>query len=133
MNTAPAVQRYLIDGPFERVLKMIRAALQSAELSVVAELELSNVLPGIATLRGRVILVDCPLLTFEAMALNRGAAVFIPVHVVVSGNGVQSQALIVSPDALLDLRLPAGAGYPVDRLHSRVAMALESVAEDSVC
>lgn len=132
MNTALAVQRYVIAGPFERELKMIRAALEDAELTVVAEFELSEILAGITALRGRVILVDCPILTFEAMALSRAALVFVPVHVVVSGNGVQSQALMVSPDALLDLRLPAGVGYPVERLQSRVAMALESVAEDSV-
>jgi uncharacterized protein (DUF302 family) len=130
MNAIADGLTYTIAERFDKVLKLIRTALAETELTVAGELdpaESVNGKPGNKAVRSRILLVDCPLLVFEALALDRAAAVFFPLHVLVSAAGDRTQVSVVNPAALFDARLPVGAAEPMERLQARVALALESV------
>jgi hypothetical protein len=52
------------------------------------------------------LLIDCPLLLLEAVALDRSAAVFIPLHVVVAGDQRSGCVHWAHPADSMGLRAP---------------------------
>jgi uncharacterized protein (DUF302 family) len=129
MNALSDGQTFVIPERFDKVLKFIRNALAEAELSIAGEFDSTEGLNGEMgkkAVRSRILLVDCPLLEFEALALDRASAVFFPLHILVSAAGDQTQVSAINPTGLFDARLPVGAAEPMEKLHARVALALES-------
>jgi uncharacterized protein (DUF302 family) len=113
--------------PVEKTLKSLRRTLQAAEIDVVQQLDLSREFQGqLAADKSRCILllVDCPLLLFEAVALDRAAAVFFPLHVVVTGDDAGASIHWAHPAAAANSRLPATVRRPVDALHARLTQLL---------
>ena len=134
METLSAAETHTIAQPFDRALKLIRTALVDQELDITAEFDVTNrFAAGSGTNRGpsRLLLVDSPLLLFEALALDRAAGVFVPLHVLVTADGGRTQAACMDPASLFDVRLPTGAAQPLERLRNRVNAALESLAATS--
>jgi len=130
MNTLAAGQTYMIAERFDKVLKLVRTALLETDLSVVSEFDTTGTFgrgPGKKAERSRILLVECPLLAFEAQALDRSAGVFLPLHVLVWADGHRTQVSTADPTGLLDGRLPLSVVNPMGRLQARVTMALESV------
>jgi uncharacterized protein (DUF302 family) len=130
MNALAAGQNYMISERFDKAVKLIRSALAEAELSVVGEFDATGAFgkePGKKAEQARIFLVDCPLVVFEAQALDRAAWVFFPLHVLVWADGDRTQVSTVSSGGLFDVRLPLGAAGPMERLQARVTMALELV------
>jgi uncharacterized protein (DUF302 family) len=130
MNAVAAGQTYMITERFDKAVKLIRTALLEMELSVVSELDTTGDFgkwPGKRTERSRILLVDCPLLVFEAQALDRAAGVFFPLHILVWADGDRTQVSTADPTGVSGGRLPLGTVNPMGRLQARVAMALESV------
>jgi hypothetical protein len=117
------VESYVVAERFEKVLKMLRTAMSEMELEVAGEID------GKSSQSSKTLLVDCPLLNFEALALNRAAAVFFPLHVVVSPVGGHTRISVANPTKFLKERVPIGAADPIARLMARVELALESVAD----
>jgi uncharacterized protein (DUF302 family) len=131
MNAFGLGQTYTIPERFDKAVKLIRSALGEMELSVVGEVDTSGAFArenGKKTEPAKILLVDCPLVVFEAQALDRAAGVFFPLHVLVWGDGDRTQVSTVSSGELFDVRLPLGAAGPMERLKARVTMALESVS-----
>ncbi len=126
-----ALQTYVIGAPFDRALKLVRSAFAEVELNVVEEFDINGDLNNGTGLPCKTLLVDCPLLIFEALALDRAAAVFFPLHVVVSGIGDRTDVSIADPVRVLHARLPVGAKEPMARLVARAELALESVSQRS--
>lgn len=116
--TQAAVESYEITERFDRTLKLLRGALAETDLEIAAEFDGG----------GRTLLVDSPLLSFEALALDRAAAVFFPLHVVVTAAGERTRIAIVDISHVVHARLPAGAEEPIERLAARIRMAVESVS-----
>ena len=132
MNAASTIETYVVPERFEKALKCIRGALGQMELDVVEEFEIPERIesgPGREIVTSRILLVSCPLLDFEAVALGRASAVFFPLHVLVCAEGVRTRVSIVNPTSLFEARLPVGAGDPMDRLVARVGMALDSLSQ----
>lgn len=131
MDTASFLNSYILEERFPKALKLIRTALGSMEVAVVGELDITEKPhPGASSLsRSTILLVDCPLLDLEALALDRAAAVFLPLHVLVSAAGEQTKVSVVNPTGIFNARFPAGSVGPLDRLVSRVGMALESLVQ----
>ena len=130
MNALAVGQTYVISERFDKAVKLIRSALAEMELSVVGEFDTTGAFgkePGKKTEQSRILLVDCPLLVFEAQALDRAAGVFLPLHVLVWADGDRTQVCTVNSGGIFDVRLPLGASGPIERLQARVGMALESV------
>jgi Domain of unknown function DUF302 len=116
------LQTYTLPHRFPRALKLIRGALAGMDLEIAGEFGNGDPRPS------RTLLVDCPLLMFEALALDRAAAVFFPLHVLVAANGDSTEVSIVDPARLLQARLPIGSADPLDRLVGRIELALESLS-----
>lgn len=130
MNVVSALQTYIVPGRLEKALKSIRSALGEMELDIVGEFVLSENLkhgPERKIVASRILLVSCPILDFEAVALCRASAVFFPLHVLVSEEGDQTRVSLVNPTVLLEARLPVGADGPMGRLVARVEMALDAL------
>jgi uncharacterized protein (DUF302 family) len=130
MNTTTAGLTYTIAERFDKSLQLIRGALADSELSVVGEMDSAEALnreAGKKAVRSRILFVDCPLLLFQALALDRAAAVFFPLHILVSAAGERTQVTVANPAALFDARLPVGAAEPMEKLEARVTLAMESV------
>ncbi len=135
MNTLTAVQSYLIDKRFDQALRLIRHALAKRQLSIAGEYDIAEDLAQDSRRKptpARLLLVDSPVLLFEALALDRAAAVFVPVHVLVSADGDRTQAVCIELSSLFEVRLPPGAAQPLEELRNRVALTLESVTENCV-
>jgi hypothetical protein len=123
------MQNYVVTERFEKVLKLLRTALAGIDLQVVGEVDLAG--SGTGT-RAKTLLVACPLLMFEALALDRAAGVFVPLHVQVRADGDRTKISIVDPARLLNARLPVGVASPLSRLIARVELALQEVTHQSV-
>ena len=119
-----------IPESFAKSVPLIRRMLAVAGLNVVKEFDVSNetFFPlGIARRSCKVLLVDTPALLFECIALDRAAAVFLPVHVVISGDRDTSYVHWVNPATSSGLRPPAPAKIPLENLCARVTQALSSL------
>ena len=79
-----------------------------------------------------VLLVDCPLTSLQALALDRAAGVYLPLHVLLRSQDGGTHASIVNPADVFDGRLPAGAAEPIARLTERVAGVLDGLAKAGV-
>lgn len=134
MNTLSAEQTYVIEERFDRAVKLIRNALQTQELSVAGEFDVTDTVaadPSKKRVSSKLLLVDSPLLLFEALALDRAAGVFFPLHILISADGDRTQVVCVEPASLFEVRLPTGSSQPLAALRNRIAMALESVVSRS--
>ena len=131
MIGVPDFESYVIEERFEKALKLIYAALAEMELSVVGEIGLPRASEYLPVPQGpaKALLVDCPLLSFEAMALDRAAAVFLPLHVFVCGTDGRTWVSIVNPERWLEAHLPVGAADPIARLVARIELALAAASE----
>jgi len=134
MNTTSAGGTYVIAEDFDKALKLVRHALAEHELGVTSEWETTKNRPGGADhkpQRSRLLLVDSPILLFEAMALDRAAGALFPLHVLLSADGDRTQAVFVEPATLFTLRPPVGAAGPLEEMKGRIRAALESAAARS--
>ena len=107
----------------EKTLKLLRRTLQTAGIDVVQQIELSPEFQSelaVGEDRCVLLLVDCPLLLFEAVAIDRAAAVFFPLHVVVTGGDACTSIHWAHPTAVATSRLPATVKRPVDALYARL-------------
>ena len=130
MHAIAAGHIYAIEERFDKALKLVRGALTEGDLEIVGEIDMPATWPGESRknpARCRVLLVDCPLLVFEGLALDRAAGVYFPLHVLLASDGVRTHVSTVKPSGVFDARLPAGAAEPLQRLEARVARALESL------
>jgi len=121
---------HTIREPFDKALKLIRRALAEADLSVVGEFDATGTFgrkAGRKSERSTILLVDCPILAFEAQALDRAARVFFPLHVFVWSEGDRTRLSTMGFVDLFDVRLPSGAAQPIGKLQARIAAALETV------
>jgi uncharacterized protein (DUF302 family) len=127
-----AFDTYVVEDRFDRAIKVIRNELFGAHLDVVGELDIEDVLGPNKSNRPpcMILLVDNPLRVFEALALDRAAAVFLPLHVMVVGiSDGRTQVSILDPTRLFDGRFPPGAAGPIGRLVARAELALQVASE----
>src|SRR5438045_950010 len=130
MNSDLAVISYVIPEPFIMALRVVRHALISSELSVVAELDVSGRIKrelNIGLGPCRVLLVDSPCLLLEACTLDRAAMALLPLHVVLCERGPHTVVHWMSPALLGGARLPTGAAAPLLKLQAQVTRSIERV------
>lgn len=125
METPPG-HSYVLPERFDRALKRVRRALAAQQLSIVDEIH------PVGDRGRRILLVDCPLLVFQALALDRAASVFFPVHLLVAAEGGHTRIFWIEPAELVHGRLPAGAAEPLAALRGRITAALESIGSAGV-
>jgi hypothetical protein len=113
--------------PMEKTLKSLRRAFCKAEIDVVRQIDFPPGFQGqlaAGASRCVLLLVDCPLLLFEAVALDRTAALFFPFHVVLTGDDACTCIHWAHPAAAVGSRLPATVKHPVDALYARLTQLL---------
>jgi hypothetical protein len=129
MNSMAAGVTRAVPLPYDKALPLVRRLLTTGGLTVVEEFDLSRE-PCFHLGAGRhcvALLVDTPVLLFEAIALDRSAAVFLPLHVVISGDGGASYVHWGKPAGSSGLRPPAPARDALDELYRRVSAALSAL------
>ena len=117
-----------------KAVTLIRRLLAESGLSVVEEFKVSSNLGfdlGVAKRSWIVLLVDTPALLFECIALDRAAAVFLPIHIVISGDRDTTYVYWANPVISSGLRPPTPAKAPLERLCARVTQALSGLPEAS--
>lgn len=132
MNIEAAGTTRALPESFEKSLALIRRLLSTAGFSIVKEFDLSResyFQLGIGSRSCVVLLVDTPVLLFEAIALDRSAAVFVPLHIVVTGDRDSSYVHWVNPMTSSGLRPPAPARGPLDALYARLTESMSQLRE----
>jgi|SRR5947209_8106227 len=122
----------VIPESFEKSLLLVRRSLSTAGLSVVQEFEMSRepcFQLSIARRSCVVLLVDTPVLLFEAIALDRSAAVFLPLHVVIIGDRDTSYVHWVNPTIDSGLRPPAPSRAALEDLYKRITEVLSELPQ----
>lgn len=119
-----------IAAPFEAALKLIRSALLHEDLRISKEFDVADIArfqPEMNLARCRILCVDSPLLLLEAIALDPSAAVFLPLHIVISADGRNTQVYWLNPAGIQSKRLPVGAMLPLRALQARISVAMEGI------
>jgi uncharacterized protein (DUF302 family) len=121
----------IIQKPLNEAVKLLRRALAEGGLEIAADLDLAGRIRKslrIVFPPCRVLCVDCPVALLEALALDRSAAVLLPLHLVVTGQDGLTLVHFLNPAAALYSGLPVTARAAVSKLQARVAQAVESVS-----
>ena len=131
MTGDQATATFSMQQPLHEALKSIRRALSEGGLEVAVDLDIAGRLKK--TLRielapCRVLCIDCPVALLEALALDRSAAVLLPLHLVVASQDGLTLVHLLNPAAALYSGLPVTARAAVSKLQARVAQAVESVS-----
>lgn len=131
MTGDPETATLIMQQPVNEALKMIRRALAEGGLAIAADLDMASRIGKALRIDFppcRVLCVDCPVALLEALALDRSAAVLLPLHLVVAGQDGFTLVHLLNPAAALYNGLPVTARAAVSRLQARVAQAVESVS-----
>ena len=121
----------IMQQPLNDAVKSLRRALAEKGLEIAADLDMAGRIRKALRIDlppCRVLCVDCPVALLEALALDRSAAVLLPLHLVVAGQGGQTLVHFLNPAASLYSGLPVTARAAMSKLQARVAQAVESVS-----
>ena len=132
MNSVDAGVTRVIPESFEKSLALIRRLLVAAGFTVVEEIDMSSepyFRLGVASRSCVVLLVDTPVLLFEAIALDRSAAAFLPLHVVISGDRDISYVHWADPITSSGLRPPAPARGELEEAYRRISETLSALSQ----
>jgi uncharacterized protein (DUF302 family) len=131
MSTESNALTFIMPKPFEQGLKAVRRALTEGDLQIQYEMDISGRLErelGIGLGPCRVLCVDHPFSTLEAMIADPSAGVLLPLHVVVSGLDAGTVIHILNPENVHGSSLFLGAKVPISRLLGRLMQNLGMVA-----
>ena len=131
MHGDPETATLIMQKPLNEALKLLRVALAGEGLEIAAELDISSRIRkslGINFPPCRILCVDCPVALLEALALDRSAAVLLPLHLVLAGQDGWTLIHLLNPAAALYSGLPVTARAAVSKLQARVALAVESIS-----
>ena len=121
----------IMQQPLNDAVTLLRRALAKGGLEVAADLDMAGRIRKALRIDFppcRVLCVDCPVALLEALALDRSAAVLLPLHLVVTGQDGSTLVHLLNPAAALYSGLPVTARAAVSKLQARVAQAVESVS-----
>jgi uncharacterized protein (DUF302 family) len=128
MTGETAAATYAIPESFEEALKLIRAVLARAGLSVVGELDISGRIQrslGIGMAQCKVLYVCSKQSILEAIDKCPAVGIFLPLHLVASARGEQTEIHLLAS-------LPSNSGDPlvsaVNGLQDEVSRAIEKIA-----
>ncbi len=122
--------RFVVPEPFDKAVKLVYRQLLAGGLVVRVDLNLSARIRGelgIQLSPCRLLCVDSPLSLVEAMTLDDAAAVFLPLHVVVTGHGSHTLVQFISTAHICGSALPVSTKVPMNKLQTRIAEAMEKI------
>jgi uncharacterized protein (DUF302 family) len=129
--TADGTINYTSQEPFERVVQAIRNSLRSHGMRVAGETDVSRRLArslGIILAPRKVIFVLPAFTALSGQTIHPWAAVFLPLHIVISGNDVQSEIRIPNTLRMAEnTAVPMRYG-PIVEAQRQLIEAIEPVA-----
>ncbi len=131
MTGDQAITTLIIQQPLNEALKLIRRALAVGGLEIAGDLDMAGRIRKSFRLEiqpCRVLSVDCPVALLEALALDRSAAVLLPLHLVVAGQDDVTLIYLLNPAFGLSGGLPLTARASMSKLQARVAQAMETIS-----
>lgn len=132
INSTP-YSTYVVPATFDTALKVIREMLARDNLLVAGEVDVSgrirNVLGMHAAAPCRVLLVDSHSTLLYAAERRDATTFFLPLHVMVAGQGPRTLVSVLSSPCNQRGALPAGSATPLlGQLCARVARTLEKIS-----
>lgn len=130
LRSRPTVT-FVLEEPFEPALKTLRRALAEEQLCIVVELDAAKRIRhalDIVVSPCRILFVENPLFMLEATAIDRSSAVFIPLHLVVSGSGARTLIHVLGPQHSQLRDFPIGVRIPLMRIQDQLLGTLGKVA-----
>lgn len=120
----------VLNQPYDQARRRILAALKQHGLLVAFDFDVAGGIlrsAGVRLPKSSVLGVSCPYQLLEAFVADGAAAVFFPLHVVLSQHGPQSQVRILAPQALRAAGVTPAISIPVHRTLRRISEALASI------
>jgi uncharacterized protein (DUF302 family) len=125
------VLTFRVSEPQRAALHTIRRALVRYGLRAAAELDIRARISqelGAVVAPCVVLYVDDPASLLEAAVFDRGAALLIPLPIVVTSQNGATDVLVRNAE-WLKAATPEALRDPLDSIHSRLLRALESISE----
>src|SRR5579875_766347 len=110
-NRSESTTAFIIDTPFDSALPRIRRTLRSDQLSIAAEIDAAQRVKRALEIYVppcRVLLIDNPAFLLETTAIDRASAIFIPLHLVISGAGNRTLVHMLNMEHIRRSDLPIG-------------------------
>lgn len=123
---------FVIDSAFDFALARIRRTIRASQLAIAAEIDTAQRVKRALDINVppcRVLLVDNPAFMLETTAVDRASGIYIPLHLVVSGNGSRTLVYMLNIEHIRHSDLPIGIKAPVLDLQRQVSRALLRIAE----
>jgi uncharacterized protein (DUF302 family) len=124
----------VISQPYDQARRRTLAALRKYGLQVAFEFDVANGIlrsAGVSLPKSSVIGVGCPYQLLEAFVADRTAAVFLPLHVVLSELGSETLVRILSTQVLRAAGVAPAISIPVHRTLGRIHEALALIGARS--
>ncbi|MCU1328450.1 MAG: hypothetical protein JWN34_3820 [Bryobacterales bacterium] len=133
-NRSFPLMTFSIRKPYQTALRLVREALAENGLLVAAELDVTSRIKqelGAGIAPCTVFFVDDPTLLLEGIVFHRGAPLWIPQRVAMSGNERHTEVFVRSANSnsLVAGGLPVSLLDPILQLQERIVHTLESIAE----
>ena len=123
--------RYVLPEPFDRAVESVSRSLMNRELRVVGQLDVSRHVErtlGVALPPCRIVFVLPEPSVLSAAHIHPWTAIFLPLHIVISGNGAMTEILVqnrVHPGPEEDASALAA---PVLETQAQIREAMEAIA-----
>jgi uncharacterized protein (DUF302 family) len=133
-NGSSPLITFSIRKPYQTALVLVRDALSEHGLLAAAELDVTSRIKqelGVGVAACTVLLVDDPTLLLEGIVFHRGAALWIPQRVVISGNERHTEVFVRSANSnsLVAGGFPSSLLDPIGQLQERIIRTMEMIAE----
>ena len=120
----------VLNQPYDQARRRILAVLKKQCLQVAFDFDVAGSILRSAEVRlpkSSVLGVGCPYQLLEAFVADGAAAVFLPLHIVLSEHGSETQVRMLAPQALRAAGVSPAISIPVHRTLRRIHEALASI------
>jgi uncharacterized protein (DUF302 family) len=123
--------RYSLPQPLEQAIESICSSLRNQGMRVAGQLDVSHRIErslGMILTPCRIVFVLPGSTTLTAEAIHPWAAVFLPLHIVISGNDCQSEIQIPNRVQMVRGAVPLTVYSPVVEVQRQTLKAIEAIA-----
>lgn len=124
----------VLSQPYVQARRRILAMFKEQGLQVAFDFDVASGIlrsVGVSLPKSSVLGVGCPYQFLEAIVADGAAAVFFPLHVVLSEHGLETQVRILAPQALRSAGVTPAISIPVHRTLRRIREVLTSIGAHS--
>lgn len=135
MSDAPATVEYALHENYGKALKLLRSSLQKCGVRIVSETDVSHIVraeAGVPLPACRILYLCCPFVLLQVAVIDRPAATFLPLHLVVSEHGLETHIHLATATGLDAAGVSPAARQPMARLLARVLDGLRAAGAQQV-